>query len=73
MARIKIKVNAAVLQKRTKSLNITIGSGTTALNVITKVIDKCGSQEPSRKLQLWAVISSEVGIQTGITIQNTNK
>ncbi len=66
MARIKIKVNTAVLQRRTKSLNIIIGSGTTALNVVTKVIDKCGSQEPPGKLQLWAIRDRAAGAQTGV-------
>ncbi len=57
MARIKIKVNTSVLQQRTKSMNIIIGSGTTAHSVVCKVLDKCNSRDAPGRLQLWAVMS----------------
>ena len=65
MPRIKIKVHIAALQQRTKSMNIIIGSGTTAVNVINKVLDKYKARDPPSKFQLWAVIETRGHSQKG--------
>ena len=65
MPRIKIKVHITALQQRTKSMNIIIGSGTTAVNVISKVLDKYKVRDPPNKFQLWAVTETRGHSQKG--------
>ena len=55
MVRTKIEINVSALGRRHKTMSMVIGSNTTAVNVLQKVLEKFRVQEPVAKYQLVAV------------------
>ena len=55
MVRTKIEVNISSLKQRNRTMNIIIGSTTTARDVLCKVLEKYRVKEPPDDYQLWAV------------------
>ena len=55
MGRTKIEINTSALGQRTKLMNMTIGSSTTAAHIIRKVLEKLQVQESPSNYQLMAV------------------
>ena len=54
--RTKIEVNYSVLGVHgSRAMHIVVGATTTSADVIIKVLEKTGRQEPPVKYQLWAV------------------
>lgn len=63
MVRTKIEINVSALGQRTKTMNMIIGSNTTALNVVHKVLEKFQVQDPVTNYQLMAVAKNDAGSQ----------
>ncbi len=68
MVRTKIEINVSALGQRTKTMNMIVGSNTTAGDVIRKVLEKFRMQEPQAMYQLLAVVKMESGSQ-GISLK----
>ena len=63
MGRTKIEINVSTLGQRTKTMNMIVGSNTTAADVIRKVLEKFRLQDPQTMYQLLAVRKMESGSQ----------
>ena len=53
MVRTKIEVNISALKQHSRTMNIIVGSTTTAKDVLCKVLDKCRVKDPPDNYQLW--------------------
>lgn len=63
MVRTKIEINVSALGKTTKTMNMVIGSNTTAADVIRKVLEKFRMRESPTKFQLLTIAKNDAGSQ----------
>lgn len=65
MVRTKIEIDVSALGQRTKAMNMIVGSNTTSIDVIRKVLEKFHMREPTSKYQLFAVSKNDAGNKGG--------